>query len=297
MLFNKLIIFIPSIAARNRVKKLFVIFEQWVTIHPARLFLLIAILWMSLMFFVNKKGEVEWKDIFVEANGMVFDLFVFGALLAWYDGKRQKNERIERDKNLIDDFRRWENEEGVRRTVGAIKRLNIENVTNIDLSHCFLEMASLEKARLNGAFIYCTNLRKANLYKAHLEAAILQGADLQGAFLDESHLEGAHLEGAHLEGAFLIGAHLQGASLVGTLLEGAALMGANLRGARLNGARLEGSHLQGADFHAADLNRVHLKGASVGIDWFEKLEKWKVKGREVIIEKYQITEGGRLQLK
>lgn len=210
--------------------------------QPALVFLLAALIWSGVMFFINTPLKIQWKDIFVEANGMVFDLLVFGALLAWYDGKRQKNQRIEQDQNLIEDLRGWKNEEGVLRTVGAIRRLNREGIKDIDLFGCFL--------------------KKALLVSVELEGSNLQEANLQGAALNWTSLKKSLLDGANLHGADLRWGDIQFASLI-----------------------------------EADFRGANLIGVTVGLDWFAKLEGWKVIGKEEILEKYEIDEDGVLQLR
>jgi hypothetical protein len=62
---------------------------------PARFFFLAAILWGGLMCAFNSKdgANFQWHDILVEANGMFFDLLVFGVLLSIYEALREKKEK------------------------------------------------------------------------------------------------------------------------------------------------------------------------------------------------------------
>jgi uncharacterized protein YjbI with pentapeptide repeats len=258
MLFNKLIIFIPSISVRNWIKKLFVIFEQWVTIHPARLFLIIAFFWMSLMFFINKKEGIEWDDILIEANGMVFDLFVFGALLAWYDGKRQKNERIERNKNLIDDFRGWDEKEAMYRIIGAVRRLKREGNIEINLTKCYLAGADLSRLDLSEIALTEANLSFTNLTNISLVGLDLSRTIFKGANLTNANLAGADLSYANLAGADLRNANLSGANLTYANLEGANLSKANLSNANLFGAHLASAVLTNADLSYSDLSSAKM---------------------------------------
>lgn len=215
---------------------------DYLTPRPAIFFLLAALLWGLIMLFLSLQAGVQVNDIIIEADGMVFDLLIFGALLAWYDGKRQKNERIEQELNLIEDLRGWKNEEGVFRTVGAIKRLENAGISEIDLYGCFLKNALLVSLNLEGSNLQQANLQNAKLQWTTLYGAALDGADFQQASLNKGNIENATLEGTNLSGA-------------------------------------------------------SLDELMVGMSWFEKLEKWKVIGREEITEKYLIDETGRLQLK
>lgn len=174
---------------------------NWVSNEHYRLFLVAALVWGGAMYFLNNHYKIDLPNIIVEANGMLFDLIVFGVLLSFYDYQKTREQKIEHEKNIIDDFRGWDSQEGVLRTVGAIKRLNKLGETNLNLRGCFLQKARLEDVNLKGAK--------------------LEYARLEGAFLDYAHLEGAKLISAHLEGATLTGTELKGADLFWAHLDGA----------------------------------------------------------------------------
>lgn len=54
------------------------------TAHPARFFLVAALLWGGFMCFLDYRDDkFDWHDLLVEANGMVFDLLIFGILPGW----------------------------------------------------------------------------------------------------------------------------------------------------------------------------------------------------------------------
>lgn len=188
---------------------------------PARFFLLSAILWFGLMCWLNSRdgSSFVWHDILVEANGMTFDLLVFGVLLSVYEALKEKKDKIERLREEIDDYRRWNEKEATFRIVGAIKRLNKLGVTEIDLRKCFLEEAKLD----------ILNLTKADFTMANLANATLMIANLEGAIFVHANLEGADLAGANLRFADLTLARLVGADLSNANLEGANLDGARVR--------------------------------------------------------------------
>lgn len=207
------------------------------TAHPARFFLLAALLWGGFMSFLNYKdgADFSWHDLLVEANGMVFDLLVFGILLSIYEKLREKRDKIERLHEEIDDYRGWDEMEASYRIAGAVRRLNKLGVTNINFDSCLLEGANFQMANLQEAYFVGTNLQKTNFY-----GASLQGANLGGANLQISNLQSASPQGANLQGA--------------------------------------------------NLQRANLQGVIVHKNWFEKLEEWKVIGREEIKNNYIIDE-------
>ena len=167
------------------------------------------------------------RDILVEAHGMLFDILIIGtfifALHTFLEKRHEKNRNIQRWKEEIDDYRRWDEKEATHRIVGMIKRLNKNNSIGIDLRNCFLKGAKLGDANLQGADLRFANLEGADLGSANLEGAYLGVANLQGVRLVSANLQGAKLWDSNLQGAILRFATLKRASLDRTSLEGADL--------------------------------------------------------------------------
>ena len=256
------------------------------TAHPARFFLLAAVLWGGFMCYLNSKdvgpNGFSWHDLLVEANGMVFDLLVFGILLSIYERLREKRDKIERLHEEIDDYRGWDEKEAMFRIVGAVKRLKKLGVTYINLSRCNFRGASLEGLNLEGTNLFGANLEGTNLIKANLK-----GADLTSA-----NLKGANLWYADLEKTVFFGANLEGAGLLETNLGQAIFWNAYSKRTIVFWTDIEGVTLQKTSLEGAVLH-----GSKVGKDWFEKLEDWDVMGRKEIKAKYLIDEQGVLREK
>ena len=107
----------------------------------------------------NDVGEngFSWHDLLVEANGVVFDLLVFGILLSVYESLRAKKANIDRFTEEIDDYRGWDEREASYRIAGLLRRLNKEKKYSIDLSNCYLVKAYLSNLNLsNSNFWYCS---------------------------------------------------------------------------------------------------------------------------------------------
>lgn len=259
---------------------------DYLTAKPARFFLLAALIWGVLMCYLNSidvgENGFSWHDLLVEANGMVFDLLVFGVLLSIYEALREKKEEIKRLHEEIDDYRGWDEKEAKYRILGAIKRLDKLGVSKINLSSCFLSEANLQGANLQKAWLWGVDFQRAILIRANLEEAVLLVANLQETNLVDTNLQGTNLKQSYSMGAKLWRADLRGANLAD----------ANFTAADFWEANLQGANLQGVCFCNANL-----VGAEVGIGWLENLEEWEVVGWEEILEKYLIDETGKLQLK
>ena len=114
-------------------------------------------------------------------------------------------------------------------------RLEQQCLTDINLSHGFLELADLTEADLSQA-----DLSAANLAGANLMGVNLAGANLFRVILTEANLADANLKAAKLQKA-----DLRGANLVGANLDRADLSLADLRGAKLDSVSLTGANLTG----------------------------------------------------
>jgi Pentapeptide repeats (8 copies) len=211
--------------------------------NRANFFLAAALFWFLLMCLLNSLDgkDFAWHDMLVEANGMTFDLVVFGVLLTIYESISEKRSKIERLKEEIDDYRSWDEKEAMYRIVGAVKKLNSLGISQIDLSNCYLNGAKLDCANLKGS-----NLCSADLFEADLFEADLSWADLSRANLSEANLSRANLSHANLSHANLSGANLLVANLSGAYLLMAYMCRANLSRANLSGVDLTRADLMDA---------------------------------------------------
>ena len=131
------------------------------------------------------------------------------------------------------------------------------------LDRAFLIDARLPLARLQAADLRFARFQGADLRFAKLQGADLRGARLQGADLRSAQLQGADLRSAQLQRAVLYDAHLQGVNLFQARLQGARLFRAELQGADLRFARLQGADLDDARLQGADLLEAQLQGADL----------------------------------
>ena len=97
---------------------------------------------------------VVWKsffptflsDLWPEMGGMVLDVFFILIIFAIFEQRRLRRTEINRQKEIIDDYKRWDAEEARLRIVGAIRRLNRMDVHTLDLTGAVLSNLSLARA-------------------------------------------------------------------------------------------------------------------------------------------------------
>ena len=225
----------------RHLKKTFNLYLDWFVKHiqtpigitiVVGFILIIIISVLDIRYLETSNG----RDILIEAHGLLFDIFVFGVLLAYLNKFLEKKQRSERYKEEIDDFRGWEEKEAKYRIVGNIKRLNKLGFGRINLANCYLEGA---------------DLHSANLVKSNLRNVDLSGANLVYADLSYADLSNANLSGANLTHALLRGANLTNAKLIGCQMDYTSLWRALLIEADISKASLKNTNLL-----EADLSRV-----------------------------------------
>jgi uncharacterized protein YjbI with pentapeptide repeats len=205
---------------------------------------------LSLKFYIND-FDTFWPQLLIEAHGMIFDIAVIGILLLWLNKSGETRQRIKTYKDEIDDFRLWESEEAAFRTVGNLKRLNRNQIYEINLVNCYLIKTNLNYVNLKGSNLNSANISNSSLIETNLENTRLNQTNLENSNLNQANLNSAYASGANFKDAFLIK----------TQLEGAFLIKANFRNAFLMEANLKNSYLMGADFENASLYKADLRGA------------------------------------
>lgn len=282
--------------------------KAWFVKHPIRFFIVgfievfLIVGFLDIFYLYELFDFGKWENILVEAHGLVFDLFIFGIVLTAYEVIRSKQDKIERYKEELDDYRGWTENEAAYRVAGVIRRLEAEGVEDINFERLHLGRCSreiVEKAAKAG--VHILSLQKARLDRADLRGADLGFANLQNAFLVASDLRGANLGFASLENAILSATNLQEVDLTTAILQGAILSEANLQEALLDGAILQGANLRSANLQGASLRSANLKGADLSetnlkgvkvdeLDWIEKLEEWEVRGVGTVMSSYFLDE-------
>jgi hypothetical protein len=225
--------------------------------------ILFIIIWFLVSGASIKRGKSykgEFLDsLLVEAHGLLFDIFVFGILIVFFNRIGERRRNIARWQEEIDDFRYWKSEEAMFRIMGNIKRLNRNGVTEINLTECFLNYADLSDTNLRGADLSGAHLKEADFRGANLERTRLIGANLEEALFRFADLKRADLLGANLRDIDFRRANLEEADLSKAHLEEAYFREANLKGADLWKAHLEKASFLNADLEEANLEEAYLE--------------------------------------
>ena len=57
--------------------------------------------------------DETWQGAFIEAAGAIVDLIVFGVVIGVVIVRRDRRREIRGQQELIDDFKKWDSEEGI----------------------------------------------------------------------------------------------------------------------------------------------------------------------------------------
>lgn len=210
------------------------------------IFVALVVVGLSLPYYLSNFNEF-YMQVLAEAHGMIFDIAIIGILIFWLNKSGEKRLRIKTYKDEIDDFRLWTSEEAAFRTVGNIKRLNRNNIYELNLVDCFLAKTNLNYAILEESNLNNANLSFSKLIECNLQNARLNQTNLESANLNQARLYSAYASGANFKDAFLIKANFEKAFLIKANFENAHMMEINLNGAYLNGANFENANLYKAD--------------------------------------------------
>ena len=191
--------------------------------------LAILLLWTLSPLYSGQPGEI-FRGIYIEATGAAMDIIVFGIVLALFvyytNLRRERTLDIARQKELIDDFKKWNVDEARYRIAGALRRLNRLRCTKLDFSGLELsdfsfewhEIESIEGStfydgswgtlsrrdkvtleRVDFAGLDCTNVVFSKFNPFSRLGIRLQFATFRDCNFRDARLHGAVFRGAHLE--------------------------------------------------------------------------------------------------
>ena len=182
-----------------------------ITQSKTNLFIGLSICCLLIVSFLDLfDNNFSFHDILVESHGLVFDLFIFGILLTTYETLSSRQEKIDRYKEEISDYKFWKSEESMYRTRGLIKRLVELNEKELDLSFCYLSTdKSLSQykdmrnwkftgATLDESFYMLCDMSNCNFYMAKLQESSFDQVNLTNCNFGATNLLGTEFSSCDL---------------------------------------------------------------------------------------------------
>lgn len=195
----------------------------------------------------------------------VFTIFLLFSIIQYRILKRrEKRDTIKRLLEELEDYKGWTETEAAYRVSGIVRRLNKNDVTEINLADLHggklkknviqaslknetkfasLENAQLEEIDLSQTKIFTKNLNNCNLDLSNLENTDFYKLSLRRVSFFKSNLKGANLADTDLTESSFGFANLEGANLYNSNLKNCQLFSCNLRYANLNKANLVGAKI------------------------------------------------------
>lgn len=178
--------------------------------------ILVVVEFLTLVVFRDDQGLI--KDILVEAHGLVFDVFVFGVIIAIYIQRLENQRDIKRYEEEIEDFRHWESEEAKFRIIGNLKRLEKRKKVQINISKCYLRGSILERLsfiKINAKNTDFTDSRFRNIKFTNGD---LTNSDFSNSFLENISFKNATLVNTSFENATLKNVNFDNSILSGKVI-------------------------------------------------------------------------------
>jgi len=177
-------------------------FKESMIFYVLVLLVVLSIIVVYLTYCINLKDGYgyPWKDILVEAHGLLFDLFFLGIIIYKFELRHNKKNEISKLISDIDIFRNIK----VKVHQIAYKLIYYKNqgfLKEVDLSKCYLKKAQFKGKNLEGVIFSKAKLQGANFKKAILTNVKFNNAKLQNVDFSKAEMKGVDLTGAKLKGA------------------------------------------------------------------------------------------------
>ncbi len=219
--------------------------------------------------YISSDKEDYWEGIWVEAHGMFMDIIILGLFLAIYDFYRDRREvlqnldkerqvKIERYLEEIDDYRCWEEPEAKQKILGIIKRLNKLNVKVFDLSFCYLKGSYFQSDSFEKMFFWEAKLMEVNFCRCNLIESNFSDADLTRAKIISSNLSNSIFYRANLTSVNIYETNLERVNFDFSIFKDATISISNLKNTSFihsdfRGVNLYNVQLEGANFKYASI--------------------------------------------
>lgn len=183
----------------------------------------------------------SWKDVLVEAHGVVFDIILLGIGLYVITSKNENKTRINILEQELDDYRGHESDEAGFNVRKIIRELRERGVTVVDLENLHLGYCDrniIIDAIKNKAYI--ASLEFADLMSENFEGEEFPGVCFKNSQLIEVNFTNAYLKDCDLSESYLEGVNFRNAFMMGVSLKNSYVGGANFKNANLHGVDFEG---------------------------------------------------------
>lgn len=242
--------------------------QSWFFDHPVRFYLGIIIVSAFILIPVGLQNSINYReDVLVEAHGLLFDLLVFGILLAVYEkvkeDYKERKLKTERYKQEIAEFQDWKSDEAKFKIRANVLRLNKLGFTEIDLSEVDLSNLDLKNVKFNNSSLFKCDFSSSNMANSEFKNVSCSSSVFKGnkTFLLNANFQDTHFQYCDFSGTYLNGANFSRASL--------------------SSIDFRGADMRNINFEKAYFYDPNLDGAEVNSNFLQELKKWKITGHPI----------------
>lgn len=230
------------------------------------IYILISVIALTVLLFLDFYLKIDYKDIIVEAHGLLMDVLLFGIVLTIYDSVTEKKRKIDSLEEQLQDYKGWNEKQASIRLISIFRRLRKLGVNQIDLSYSYLEDVFFD----NDFSMENVNFSHSQLVHCRLIDVSFVNSQLIG-----THIRYSALSIVDFTGSSLCNAYFRNTRSFHKI----NFTNADLRNASLKNIRYGSS----VNFTGANLQGMHVEE-----DWFSNIKKAEVIGYEEIVKKYEI---------
>ena len=174
--------------------------------------------------------DVGKVNIWTELWGLFFDILVILVIFGLVQDRRQQLNNIARQEEIIEDLKRWDNEESMHRIMGAIRRLNHMGKTEVDLSDAILSGMEFEKFGVTSLRGSCLSRKNIILTERDTyNKSIFKNIDFSSIDLQKVTFGYDAFKNGIFKSQYIIFSHYENCNFCGSNLENSVFDGAELR--------------------------------------------------------------------
>lgn len=181
----------------------------------------------------------------------VVDFIFLTIIVRIMDSKYDKEDKIARYQEEIDNCRFWMSEEAAYKLYGNVRRLLEMNVNCFDLSKCMLSEIKLKDVELRKSKFMGANMKNTNFTNDSFEECDFQGCYCEASILKNTQFDSCNFKYLKADNVKAQSMHAKNCNFTRASLENAVLSNAILINCDFKNTNLKN----------ADLHRANLKGA------------------------------------
>lgn len=187
------------------------------------------------------------EEFLTGIHGSIFDLFIVGVIIYWFDKRREKKDSINKSKEKIEMLRYYRGSDAAFITYDALKHFLSFGDNKIDIPE-----SNLSNLKINNLELRDSNLIAINLSASKIKNIKLVRCNLEAAQFIDSDFKGTEFETVNFKRSKFINAQLKGVDFSTCDIRGVNFSNANLQSAIFKNVDCSKINLKGTDLRSAN---------------------------------------------